>query len=59
MKITPKELQPLAIFENLSEQLLEWICEHGTKIELAQNFHRKNLSEITNLHNNYNRFNKA
>ena len=39
MKITTKELRPLAIFENLSEQLLEWICEHGTKIGLATNEH--------------------
>lgn len=35
MKFTNDELRGLAILENLPEQVLSWLSEHGTGIELA------------------------
>ena len=35
MKFSGEELSGLKIFEGLSEDQLEWFCEHGEKIELA------------------------
>ncbi len=35
MKFTIDELRPLTILEDLPEQLLTWLSDHGTKIELA------------------------
>lgn len=39
MKFTIEELRPLDIFEGLPEQSLEWISDHGIKIELATDEH--------------------
>jgi signal transduction histidine kinase len=35
MTFTTDELKPLAILEGLSQQSLDWLSSHGTKIELA------------------------
>ena len=39
MKFTTKELRPLAILEDLPEQQLAWLSDHGTRIELATRDH--------------------
>jgi signal transduction histidine kinase len=39
MKFTIKELRPLAILEDLPEQQLAWLSDHGTRIELATRDH--------------------
>ncbi len=39
MKFTTKELSPLAILEDLPEQQLAWLSDHGTRIELATRDH--------------------
>jgi len=35
MKFTPDELRSLTLFNDLPEKLLEWLCTHGNRIELA------------------------
>lgn len=39
MKFTPEELRPLTIFEGLPEKVLSWLCDHGSKVELAEGEH--------------------
>ena len=39
MGFTLEELRPLAILEGLSDEQLEWFCEHGERIELAAGEH--------------------
>jgi hypothetical protein len=34
--LTVDELRPLSLFEGLSDPELEWFCEHGTRVELAE-----------------------
>jgi len=39
MNFTTKELRPLSILEGLPVKLLTWLCDHGTRIELAKQDH--------------------